>query len=190
MMAVFVSAFAGCTVDETDIQGSFPYLESEITQVRLPKDASTEVIEFSTNRNLTVKFNQSADWIDAAVSGNMVTLTYKQNDLEEERSVTLSITTVNSTARKEILIVQDPSGELTYYGDRILRSKNEIAQNTYTKVVPGNEQKGNLGQAGYLVIGDATQTRKYTASAKSVNRTFPVQFRLSTPVNPYLLHEA
>lgn len=174
MMAVFVSAFAGCTVDETDIQGSFPYLESEITQVRLPKDASTEVIEFSTNRNLTVKFNQSADWIDAAVSGNMVTLTYKQNDLEEERSVTLSITTVNSTARKEILIVQDPSGELTYYGDRILRSKNEIAQNTYTKVVPGNEQKGNLGQAGYLVIGDATQTRKYTASAKSVNRTVTV----------------
>ena len=146
MMAVFSAVALGCAPDESGIEGSFPYLNLDFNAKRLSKVGGSEpvVIEVNTNRALVVKFIPQSDWITAEVSGNQISLFYKDNELEQERIVTLGISTVNSTVYKEIVITQDASGELTFRdGDLILRTKEEIANNTYTKTV-GNLIIGNL----------------------------------------------
>ena len=157
MMAVFSAIFIGCAVDETGIEGSFPYLEVDVTSKRLSKVTQDEVIEVRTNRDITTKITPMSTWINAEVVGNQISLIYENNDLEEERSVTLTISTVNSTVTKEIVITQDASGELTYRaGDLILRSREDIANNTYTKTV------------GNLVIGNVTVPTKSAGNSVQV----------------------
>ena len=156
-MAVFSAIFIGCAVDETGIEGSFPYLEIDYNTKQLSKVTQPEVIEVRTNRAITVNFNPSVSWINAEVVGNQISLIYEDNTFEEERTVTLVITTVNSTVSKNIIITQDASGELTYKGgDLILRTREEIANNTYTKTV------------GNLVIGNVTVPTKSVSNSVQV----------------------
>ena len=162
VMAVFSAVFMGCSVDETGIEGSFPYLEVEVTSMQLSKVAHTQPINVKTNRGLVFKFTPSVDWISAEYDrdNGVINLIVTPNDLEQTRSVTMGITTSNSTVYKEIVLTQDASGELTHTGDLILRSKDEIAQNTYTKVAMAFDGSS----AGYLVIGNVA------APTRSVNK--------------------
>ena len=162
VMAVFSAVFMGCSVDETGIEGSFPYLEVEVTSMQLSKVAHTQPINVKTNRGLVFKFTPSVDWISAEYDrdNGVINLIVTPNDLEQTRSVTMGITTSNATVYKEIVLTQDASGELTHTGDLILRSKDEIAQNTYTKVAVAFDGSS----AGYLVIGDVA------APTRSVNK--------------------
>ena len=156
MMAVFSAVILGCAVDETGIEGSFPYLNIDYNTKRVSKVMGSQpvVIEVNTNRAIIVRFVPQVSWIKAEVSGNMISLTYEDNEYEEERSVTLEISTVNSTVSTSLTIIQDSSGELTFReGDLVLRTKEEIANNTYTKTV------------GNLIIGNLTvPTRSVTES--------------------------
>ena len=166
MMAVFSAIFIGCSVDETGIEGSFPYLELDVTYMQLSKVAHTQSIDVRTNRTLTFKFSPYADWISAEYDkeNGIINLTVTPNDLEMTRTVTMGITTSNSTVYKEIVLTQDASGELTHTGDLILRSKEEIADNTYTKVATGYD-----GTPGFLVLGNVT------AATKAVNNSILVK---------------
>ncbi len=114
--------------------GSFPYLEVELESKSLTKTASSDAININTNRSVSVTVtSEHGTWLTAAVEGDQLVLDWKENTLEEQRTATILLSTPNSLVTKTINVIQDASGELTFNGDLILRSKEEIATNTYTK---------------------------------------------------------
>ena len=123
--------------------GTFPYLEVDVTTFNITKSASTDVISFKSNRSVKASMGGCL-WIRASVDGEQIVLDWDENDYESTRQAVLTVSTSNNLFKKEITIIQDASGELTIQGDLILRSKEEIANNTYTKVL------------GNLIIGNVT----------------------------------
>ena len=157
--AVILAAVStGCSVDESGIYGSFPYLEVELESKTLTKVASSDAIAIKTNRKVTASvMSTQGSWLTAAVEGEQLVLTWNENQLETPRTATITLSTPNSLVTKTIEVVQDASGELTFDGDLILRSKAEIAENTYTKVT------------GDLIIGNVTSiVSKATESSVSI----------------------
>ena len=157
--AVILAAVStGCSVDESGIYGSFPYLEVELESKNLTKVASSDAIAIKTNRKVTASVvSMQGSWLTAAVEGEQLILTWKENSLETTRTATITLSTSNSLVTKTIEVVQDASGELTFDGDLILRSKAEIAANTYTKAT------------GDLIIGNITSiVSKATDSSVSL----------------------
>ena len=125
--------------------GNFPYLEVDMTTLSITKSASTDVISFKSNRPVKVSVvSENYTWIRASVDGEQVVLDWDENEWETSRQAVLTMSTTNNLFKKEIIIIQDASGELTIQGDLILRSKQEIADNSYTKVL------------GNLIIGNVT----------------------------------
>ena len=113
IVAVFAAFFVGCTVDETGIEGSFPYLELDSATKRLSKMASSDVVEVKTNRGVSVTFTPYDDWIKADVTGKTIHLSWQANELETERVVTMNISTDNSTVTKQLVLTQDAPIENT-----------------------------------------------------------------------------
>lgn len=125
---------AGCTVEEDGRYGSFPFIEIEQDSYRLKKKADVLQIPVQTNRDLKIEVKNGYGIIASTkFEDNCIYVSYQDNDLEVERSLQLLISTPNSLVEKKITLVQDPSGELTTKEDLMLRSKDEIASNTYTK---------------------------------------------------------
>ena len=139
--------------------GSFPYLEVELETKNLTKTASSDAIAINTNRSVSVSVvSDQGAWLTAAVEGDQLVLTWKENTLETKRTATITLSTSNSLVTKTISVTQDASGELTFDGDLILRSKEEIAANTYTKTT------------GDLIIGNVTSiASKASGSSVSVD---------------------
>lgn len=157
--AVILAAVStGCSVDESGIYGSFPYLEVELESKTLTKVAASDAIAIKTNRKVTASVvSQNGAWLNVSVEGEQLVLTWNENQLETPRTATITLSTPNSLVTKTIEVVQDASGELTFDGDLILRSKAEIAENTYTKVT------------GDLIIGNVTSiVSKATESSVSI----------------------
>lgn len=146
--ALLAAVSTGCSVNEVEenIFGSFPYLELETESMNLPKTASTGAVGFESNRTLSVDVLR-VPWLKARVEGEQIVIEWEQNDLETTREAEIVVSTPNSLVSKKINVVQDASGELTFDGNLILRSKAEIASNTYTKT------KGNL-LLGDIVYGN------------------------------------
>lgn len=138
--------------------GSFPYLEVELDTKNLTKAASSDAIAINTNRSVSVSVSsENGTWITAAVEGDQLVLSWKENPLETTRSATITLSTPNSLVTKTISVTQDASGELTIQGDLILHNRDEIAANTYTKTT------------GDLIIGNVTSiVSKATSSSVSV----------------------
>ena len=158
--AVILAALStGCSVNEEGIMGSFPYLEVELETKNLTKTASSDAIAINTNRSVSVSIvSDQGVWLTAAVEGDQLVLTWKENTLETKRTATITLSTSNSLVTKTISVTQDASGELTFDGDLILRSKEEIAANTYTKTT------------GDLIIGNVTSiASKASGSSVSVD---------------------
>ena len=154
---VFAAVSTGCSVNEEGIMGSFPYLEVELESKTLTKTASTDAIAIKTNRLISVSVVPASSWLTAVVDGEQLVLSWEANELEIPREATITLATSNSLVTKYIRVVQDASGELTFDGDLILRSKAEIAANTYTKAT------------GDLIIGNVTSiVSKATDSSVSV----------------------
>ena len=147
-----------CSVDETGIYGSFPYLEVEVESKTLTKTASTDAIALKTNRTVSVIVAADTKWLTAVAEGEQLVLSWTANDLETTREAVIHLSTPNSIVTREIRVTQDASGELTFDGNLILRSKEEIAANTYTKTT------------GDLVIGNVTSiVSKSTDNSVSVD---------------------
>lgn len=146
--ALLAAVSTGCSVNEVEenIFGSFPYLELETESMNLPKTASTGAVGFESNRTLSVDVLR-VPWLKARVEGEQIVIEWEQNDLETTREAEIVVSTPNSLVSKKIKVMQDASGELTFDGNLILRSKAEIASNTYTKT------KGNL-LLGDIVYGN------------------------------------
>lgn len=146
--ALLAAVSTGCSVNEVEenIFGSFPYLELETESMNLPKTASTGAVGFESNRTLSVDVLR-VPWLKARVEGEQIVIEWEQNDLETTRDAEIVVSTPNSLVSKKIKVVQDASGELTFDGNLILRSKAEIASNSYTKT------KGNL-LLGDIVYGN------------------------------------
>ena len=157
--AVILAAMStACSVDETGIYGSFPYLELEIDTKTLTKTASTDAIALKTNRTVSITVVADTTWITAVAEGEQLVLSWTANDLETTREAVIHLSTPNLIVTKELRVIQDASGELTFDGDLILHSKEEIAANTYTKV------------KGDLVIGNVTSiVSKATDASVSVD---------------------
>ena len=155
---VFAAVSTGCSVNEEGIMGSFPYLEVELESKTLTKTASTDAIAIRTNRAINVIVVPESQWLTAVVEGGQLVLGWEANELEVPREATITLSMSNFLIEKTIKVVQDASGELTFDGDLILRSKAEIAANTYTKAT------------GDLIIGDVTSiVSKATDSSVSVD---------------------
>ena len=157
--AVILAALStGCSVNEEGIIGSFPYLEVELDTKNLTKAASSDAIAINTNRSVSVSVTSDhGTWLTAAVEGDQLVLSWKENTLEEPRTATVTLSTPNSLVTKTISVTQDASGELTIHGDLILHNREEITANTYTKTT------------GDLIIGNVTSiVSKATSSSVSV----------------------
>lgn len=170
--AVVLAAFStACSVDESGIYGSFPYLEVELESKNVTKVASSDAISIKTNRKINVSVvSQQGIWLDAAVEGDQLVLSWNDNPLETTRIATISLSTPNSLVTKTIEVVQDASGELTFDGDLILRNKAEIAANTYTKA------------KGDLILGDVTSIVS-KASDSSVSIEFDGKIVTASPTD-------
>ena len=164
--AVLAAVSTGCSVNEEGIYGSFPYLELEVETVSLPKTASSSAINLESNRSVTASVDVS--WVSAKVEDDQIILDWTDNALETTRTATISVSTTNGVVKKEITVTQDASGELTISGDLILRSKSEIASNTYTKT------------QGNLIIGDVTSV-KSKATSTSITSSFSGHSLVSSP---------
>ena len=144
-----------CSVDEEGLIGSFPYLDIYTKDTTITKAASTTYIKYKSNRPVTARVNTACSWMTATVDNNYIILSYNENTLEEKRSTIVEISTQNNLISHTINVRQDASGEVTFTGDLILKSKNEISQNTYTKV------------QGTLMVGNFSHIQ--TKSAATVN---------------------
>ena len=154
---LFTAMLTGCSVNEEGIFGSFPYLEIGKQEIRLPKTNSVDYITYESNRNLTAKVeSQFGSWLQASAQDGKISLTFKENTLESERTATVTISTPNSLITKTITVTQDASGELTFNGDLKLRNKEEIRKNSYTII------------NGELIIANTAGTKSGTRAA-SVN---------------------
>ena len=144
--AVLAAIPTGCSVNEVEenIYGSFPYLEVETESMTIQKTASTGAVGFDSNRTVSLEVTSTnGSWLTARVEGEQIVLDWNQNELETTREATITVSTPNGLVQKHITVVQDASGELTIRGDLLLRSKSEIASNSYTKV-KGNLLLGNI----------------------------------------------
>lgn len=141
LAVVAIISFSRCKVDEGGIYGSFPYLNVNITDTTITKSSQEFAIVVESNRNVKVSVDRL--WLDARISGSQLVIKAQQNELEEERSATITLTTPNESVTHKILVRQDASGELTYKGDLLLKSHSEVLLNTYTKA-EGNLFLGNL----------------------------------------------
>ena len=137
--------------------GSFPYLEVEADIVNLSKIGSSDAIAVKSNRQVKASVGSQFSWIRAEVSGEQLVLDWDDNDVETTREAIITLSTSNDLVCKDIRVIQDASGELTINGDLVLRSKEEIASNTYTKTL------------GNLIVGDVTSiaTKAAEASVKT-----------------------
>lgn len=144
-------------MDEEGIYGSFPFIQISTSDTTLTKVASTSVISYKSNRNIISK--SSATWLTATVDAqhSQIILTYDANPMEVERKATVELFTANDMIRKTLNITQDASGEQTYSGDLILRSKEDIAANTYTKT------------EGSLLVGNIEQVQNKTQQSIEVD---------------------
>ena len=158
---MIAASAVSCSVDEIKegIQGSFPYLEVEVAAKNITKVADSDAIAIQTNRKLNVSVLQNGSpWLTANVVDDQLVLDWKANDLETTRTATITLSTPNRLVTREIVVTQDASGELTVYGDLVLRSKDAIAENTYTKTT------------GDLIIGDVvTIATKATSNDESTS---------------------
>lgn len=148
--AVLAAVATGCSVNELEenIFGSFPYLELEAESMNIQKTASTGAIGFDSNRNVSLNVQSpNGTWLTARVEGDQIVMDWEQNELETSREATITVSTPNSLVVKKLEVTQDPSGELTFRGNLLLRNKKEIEENTYTKIT------------GDLLVGDIVYTR-------------------------------
>ena len=106
--AVILAALStGCSVNEEGIMGSFPYLEVELDTKNLTKAASSDAIAINTNRSVSVSVSsENGTWITAAVEGDQLVLSWKENPLETTRSATITLSTPNSLVTKNISVTQ------------------------------------------------------------------------------------
>ena len=160
-VGVIAASAVSCSVNEIEegIKGSFPYLEVELTTKNITKVADSDAIAIQTNRKVSVTVVQSGNpWLTANVADDQLVLEWKANELETTRTAMITLSTPNNLVTREIEVIQDASGELTVYGDLVLRSKTAIAENTYTKTT------------GNLIIGDVvTIATKATNDDESTN---------------------
>lgn len=157
---LFTAMLAGCSVDETGIYGSFPYLEVDTGDIKLVRDASTKLIEFDSNRGVkvTIEFDREVmygRWLTATASDGVVELRAEATPFESERSATIHISTPNGLIKKSINVTQADNGEETSYESLTLESKEAIRANSITKI------------EGELIIGKPTSAK--TRAAYNVN---------------------
>ena len=157
---LFTAMLAGCSVDETGIYGSFPYLEVDTGDIKLVRDASTKLIEFDSNRGVkvTIEFDREimyGRWLTATASDGVVELRAEATPFESERSATIHISTPNGLIKKSINVTQADNGEETSYESLTLESKEAIRANSITKI------------EGELIIGKPTSAK--TRAAYNVN---------------------
>lgn len=125
-----------CKVNEGDIKGGLPYLNLSISDTTLSKTSSVVEIPIETNRKLDfLIFSEDGAWLSVdQVDNSLLRLTVQENKLERDREASIAVFTTNSILTDTLYVTQDPSGELTFKGDLVLKSKGEIMANTYTKV--------------------------------------------------------
>ena len=141
LMTLSVSCliFIECTVSEVDdIYSGFPFIELETESINIAKTIQTVEIPIKTNRKLSFKTSSSVgtgDWLKVSLSedGTNLQITASANTLETSRTATITIVTPNGLVKRELKVSQDASGELTIQGDLILKSHEEVLNNTYTK---------------------------------------------------------
>lgn len=138
VVALFtIISFSKCKVDEGGIYGSFPYLKVSLSDTTITKSSQQFAVQVESNRRVKVKVEEGGSWLKAELNGELLKLSADQNELEEERVTTVTLSTPNETATHTLTIHQDASGELTYRGDLLLKSHAEVLNNTYTKAEGG-----------------------------------------------------
>ncbi len=150
-LSVSCLCITDCTVKEVeDIYSGFPYIELDTQEINISKTSQVVEIPLKSNRSLTFKTSSNSDtedWLSVEMSpdGSCLLVTSTANYLETTRTATISISTPNNLVNREFTVIQDASGELTISGNLILKSNQEILDNTYTKV------------KGALLIGNISQ---------------------------------
>lgn len=131
--------FIECTVSEVaDVYSGFPFIELETESINIAKTTQTVEIPIKTNRKLnfnTTSSSGTSEWLKVSLSedGTNLQITASANPLETSRTATVAIVTPNGLVKRELKVSQDASGELTIQGDLILKSHEEVLNNTYTK---------------------------------------------------------
>ena len=171
---LLVAGLIGCSVHEEGIYGSFPYLEIDETDISLSKLEGVVHIPYESNREVKVKC--VSEWLTVSADQGEIVLQHKANDLEEAREATIEIAAPNSLVKKSITVIQDASGELTIKTDLILRSKEEILSNTYTKttgaLIIGNVTSVKTRASDTYVTSDKTRAADSDVTVKNNNYTF------------------
>ncbi|MBR5138700.1 MAG: hypothetical protein IKV12_04045 [Alistipes sp.] len=171
---LLAAGLIGCSVHEEGIYGSFPYLEIDETDISLSKLEGVVHIPYESNREVKVKC--VSEWLTVSADQGEIVLQHKANDLEEAREATIEIAAPNSLVKKSITVIQDASGELTIKTDLILRSKEEILSNTYTKttgaLIIGNITSVKTRASDTYVTSDKTRAADSDVTVKNNNYTF------------------
>ena len=171
---LLAAGLIGCSVHEEGIYGSFPYLEIDETDISLSKLEGVVHIPYESNREVKVKC--VSEWLTVSADQGEIVLQHKANDLEEAREATIEIAAPNSLVKKSITVIQDASGELTIKTDLILRSKEEILSNTYTKttgaLIIGNVTAVKTRASDTYVTSDKTRAADSDVTVKNNNYTF------------------
>lgn len=160
-----------CKVNEGDIKGGLPYLNLSISDTTLSKTSSVVEIPIETNRKLDfLIFSEDGAWLSVdQVDNSLLRLTVQENKLERDREASIAVFTTNSILTDTLYVTQDPSGELTFKGDLILRNKAEVASNTYTKA------------SGFVIVGNVVSMQTVnpgSASAASAVETVQVEDKI------------
>ena len=156
--------FAECKVNEADIKGGLPFIDFALTDTVVTKAEQVVDIPISTNRPLKVEVEtEYGSWITGEVSEGILRLVVKANDLETTRVATLTLKSTNSIVTTTLTVTQDASGELTIKGDLILRSIDDILNNTYTKTT----KNLIVGDVQEIVVLNAPQSAATAAAVKT-----------------------
>lgn len=150
---IAIAFLTECKVNEGDIKGGLPYLNLSISDTTISKTSSVIEIPIETNRKLDFLItSDDGAWLSVdQVDNSLLRLTAQENKLERGRLASIAVFTTNSILTDTLYVTQDPSGELTFKGDLVLKSKGEIMANTYTKVTGSLIVRGGKSTSNHPV---------------------------------------
>ena len=159
--------FQGCSSYEDNMIGSFPYLELGTQDTTISNLAQEVKIDIKTNRewSFNTEFPDGNDnWLNVQKEADQLVLSITANPLEKiVRICKINIQSSSGNLNATLTVYQDPSSELTYAGDAILRTPSEIDEfKDYTKVSGwlfiGDPEMGNRSAQGTAALAESTSS--------------------------------
>ena len=145
------------TVDNWSANTESRYLSASTTEIKMSHNASKETITVATDQSSWVySVIQSGGWLTVNENGNVLELSAKENDTDEERKATINISAGGLT--ESVTITQDKySSGGSYYDEEVVKLQSATVGKGIIIVLMGD---------GYTIDDMTKKTGKYESDMR------------------------